>query len=135
MLQCLLEGRVKNNTGIIETLIGRNPNNRKEMAVVTRNGKRAVTHYKVLESFESFTFIEARLKLEELIKSGYIWHHIGHPVVGDPIYGYKKQRFDTKGQLLHARILGFVHPRTGEYMEFEAPLPDYFEIILDKLRK
>jgi len=131
----LLEGRVKNNTGIIETLIGRNPNNRKKMAVVTRNGKRAVTHYKVLESFDSFTFIEARLETGRTHQIRVHMASIGHPVVGDSVYGYKKQRFETKGQLLHARILGFVHPRTGEYMEFEAPLPDYFEIILDKLRK
>lgn len=131
----LVEGRVKNDTGIIETLIGRNPKDRKEMAVVVRNGKRAVTHYKVLESYDSFTLIEARLETGRTHQIRVHMASIGHPIVGDLVYGYKKQRFETKGQLLHARILGFVHPRTGKYMEFEAPLPDYFETILNKLRK
>lgn len=131
----LVEGRVKNDTGIIETLIGRNPKDRKEMAVVVRNGKRAVTHYKVLESYDSFTLIEARLETGRTHQIRVHMASIGHPIVGDLVYGYKKQRFETKGQLLHARILGFVHPRTGKYMEFEAPLPDYFEVILNKLRK
>jgi 23S rRNA pseudouridine1911/1915/1917 synthase len=130
----LVEGRIKNEAGIIETLIGRNPKERKEMAVVSRNGKRAVTHFKVLEVFDSFTFIEAQLETGRTHQIRVHMAHIGHPVVGDPVYGYKKQRFETNGQLLHARVLGFVHPRTGEYVEFEAPLPDYFEKILDKLR-
>lgn len=131
----LTEGRVKTEAGTIETLIGRNPKDRKEMAVVSRNGKRAVTHYKVLERFDSFTLIEARLETGRTHQIRVHMAHIGHPIVGDTVYGYKKQRFETKGQLLHARILGFVHPRTGEYMEFEAPLPDYFESILNKLRR
>lgn len=131
----LVEGRVKNDTGTIETLIGRNPKDRKEMAVVARNGKKAVTHYKVLESFDSFTLIEARLETGRTHQIRVHMSSIGHPIVGDLVYGYKKQRFETKGQLLHARILGFIHPSTGKYMEFEAPLPDYFEIILKKLRK
>lgn len=131
----LTEGRVKTEAGTIETLIGRNPKDRKEMAVVSRNGKRAVTHYKVLERFDNFTLIEARLETGRTHQIRVHMAHIGHPIVGDTVYGYKKQRFETKGQLLHARILGFVHPRTGEYMEFEAPLPDYFENILNKLRR
>ncbi|MDF2521565.1 MAG: pseudouridine synthase [Clostridia bacterium] len=131
----LTEGRVKTEAGTIETLIGRNPKDRKEMAVVSRNGKRAVTHYKVLERFDSFTLIEARLETGRTHQIRVHMAHMGHPIVGDTVYGYKKQRFETKGQLLHARILGFVHPRTGEYMEFEAPLPDYFENILNKLRR
>lgn len=131
----LVEGRVKNDTGTIETLIGRNPKDRKEMAIVARNGKRAVTHYKVLESFDSFTLIEARLETGRTHQIRVHMSSIGHPIVGDLVYGYKKQRFETKGQLLHARILGFIHPSTGKYMEFEAPLPDYFENILKKLRK
>lgn len=130
----LVEGRVKNDTGTIETLIGRNPKERKEMAVVSQNGRKAVTHYRVLESFDSFTLIEARLETGRTHQIRVHMAHIGHPVVGDLVYGYKKQRFDTKGQLLHARVLGFAHPRTGKYMEFEAPLPDYFETILNKLR-
>lgn len=131
----LVEGRVKNDQGTIETLIGRNPKDRKEMAVVTRNGKKAVTHYTVLETFENHTLIEARLETGRTHQIRVHMSYIGHPIVGDPVYGYKKQRFDTKGQLLHARILGFVHPRTGQYMEFEAPLPEYFIDILNKIRK
>lgn len=131
----LVEGRVKSDAGTVETLIGRNPKDRKEMAVVTRNGKKAVTHYKVLEFFEHNTLLEARLETGRTHQIRVHMAHIGHPIVGDPVYGYKKQRFQTNGQLLHARILGFIHPRTGAYMEFEAPLPDYFEEILKKIRK
>lgn len=131
----LVEGRLKQDSGTIETMIGRNPKERKEMAVVERNGKRAVTHYKVLDRFENHTLVEARLETGRTHQIRVHMAYIGHPIVGDPVYGYKKQRFDTAGQLLHARILGFVHPRTGEYMEFEAPLPEYFQDILRKLHK
>lgn len=130
----LLEGKLKNEAGRIETLIGRNPKNRKQMAVVNENGKRAVTHYKVLEAFESNTYIEASLETGRTHQIRVHMAYIGHPVVGDMAYGYKKQRFETKGQLLHARVLGFIHPGKGEYVEFEAPLPDYFERILKILR-
>lgn len=130
----LVEGRVKNDQGTIETMIGRNPKDRKEMAV-TKTGKRAVTHYTVMERFENYTLIEARLETGRTHQIRVHMAHIGHPIVGDPVYGYKKQRFDTKGQLLHARVLGFVHPRTGAYNEFEAPLPEYFQDILNKIRK
>lgn len=131
----LVEGVVKTDTGTIETMIGRNPRDRKEMAVVSKNGKRAVTHYTVLERFESYTLIEARLETGRTHQIRVHMAHIGHPIVGDPLYGYKKQRFHTEGQLLHARVLGFIHPRTGEYKEFEAPLPDYFVDILSKIRR
>jgi len=131
----LVEGRVKTDEGTIETMIGRNPKDRKEMAVVSRNGKRAVTHYTVLERFDNYTLIEARLETGRTHQIRVHMAHIGHPIVGDPVYGYKKQKFHTEGQLLHARILGFVHPRTGEYREFEAPLPEYFASILNKIRK
>lgn len=130
----LLEGRVKNDSGTIETLIGRNPKNRKEMAVVSANGKKAVTHYRVLERFENNTLIEAELETGRTHQIRVHMAYIGHPVVGDTVYGYRKQRFDTNGQLLHARVLGFIHPSKKEYVEFEAPLPDYFEKILRILR-
>lgn len=130
----LLEGRLKEDTGTVETLIGRNPKDRKKMAVVGGNGKRAVTHYRVLERFEGFTLIEAILETGRTHQIRVHMSHLGHPVVGDTVYGYKKQRFDTKGQLLHARVLGFTHPASREYVEFEAPLPDYFEKILEILR-
>ena len=131
----LVEGVVKTDEGTIETMIGRNPRNRKEMAIVSTNGKRAVTHYTVLERFEGYTLIEARLETGRTHQIRVHMAHIGHPIVGDPVYGYKKQKFHTEGQLLHARVLGFIHPRTGEYKEFEAPLPDYFTNILSKIRK
>ena len=130
----LVEGKVKTDEGTIETMIGRNPRERKEMAVVTKSGKMAVTHYTVLERFENYTLIEARLETGRTHQIRVHMAHIGHPIVGDPVYGYKKQKFHTEGQLLHARILGFVHPRTGEYIEFEAPLPEYFTSILNKIR-
>jgi 23S rRNA pseudouridine1911/1915/1917 synthase len=131
----LVEGVVKTDEGTIETMIGRNPRNRKEMAIVSKNGKRAVTHYTVLERFESYTLIEARLETGRTHQIRVHMAHIGHPIVGDPVYGFKKQKFHTEGQLLHARVLGFIHPRTGEYKEFEAPLPEYFTSILSKIRK
>jgi 23S rRNA pseudouridine1911/1915/1917 synthase len=131
----LVEGVVKTDGGTIETMIGRNPKNRKEMANVTKNGKRAVTHYTVLERFENYTLIEAQLETGRTHQIRVHMAQIGHPIVGDPVYGFKKQKFNTEGQLLHARVLGFIHPRTGEYKEFEAPLPEYFTSILSKIRK
>lgn len=130
----LLEGRLKNDSGRIETLIGRSPSDRKKMAVVDKNGKNAVTHYRVLERFENNTLIEAVLETGRTHQIRVHMAYIGHPVVGDEVYGYKKQKFETKGQLLHAKVLGFIHPGSGEYVEFEAPLPDYFERILRTLR-
>lgn len=131
----LLEGILKDDSGRVETLIGRNPRDRKQMSVVGNNGKKAVTHYRVLERFENFTLIEAVLETGRTHQIRVHMAHIGHPVVGDTVYGYKKQRFDTKGQLLHARVLGFIHPTSKEYVEFQAELPDYFERILETLRR
>ncbi len=130
----LLEGRLKTECGTADTLIGRNPKNRKQMAVVRENGKRAVTHYKVLERFENHTLIEAVLETGRTHQIRVHMAYLGHPVVGDTVYGFKKQRFDTKGQLLHARVLGFIHPAKKEYVEFEAPIPEYFEKVLRLLR-
>jgi len=130
----LLEGRLKTDSGTADTLIGRNPKNRKQMAVVSENGKRAVTHYRVLESFENHTLIEAVLETGRTHQIRVHMAYLGHPVVGDTVYGFKKQRFDTKGQLLHARVLGFIHPTGKEYVEFEAPIPEYFEKVLRLLR-
>jgi len=130
----LLEGRLKNDSGRVETLIGRNPKDRKQMAVVSINGKKAATHYRILERFENHTLIEAVLETGRTHQIRVHMAYLGHPVVGDTVYGYKKQRFETNGQLLHARILGFIHPTRNEYVEFEAPLPDYFEKILRILR-
>lgn len=130
----LLEGKVKNDRGTIETLIGRDPRDRKKMAVVNTNGKNAVTHYKVLERFNSYTLIEAQLETGRTHQIRVHMAFIGHPVVGDTVYGFKKQKFDTNGQLLHAKLLGFNHPTKGQYVEFESQLPAYFERILEILR-
>ncbi len=130
----LLEGRMKTDSGRVETLIGRNPKDRKQMAVVGVNGKKAITHYRVLERFENNTLIEATLETGRTHQIRVHMAYLGHPVVGDTVYGYKKQRFDTKGQLLHARVLGFIHPTKKEYVEFKATLPEYFERILGILR-
>jgi 23S rRNA pseudouridine1911/1915/1917 synthase len=130
----LLEGRLKNDSGRVETLIGRNPRDRKQMAIVSVNGKKAITHFRVLERFENHTLIEASLETGRTHQIRVHMAYLGHPVVGDTVYGFKKQRFDTKGQLLHAKLLGFIHPTKNEYVEFEAPLPDYFEKVLKVLR-
>jgi len=130
----LLEGRLKEESGTVDAPIGRDPVNRKKMAVVSKNGKHAVTHYKVLELFDSNTLIEARLETGRTHQIRVHMAYIGHPVVGDPVYGYKKQRFKLNGQLLHAAFLGFVHPKTQEYMAFTAPLPEHFNKVLDILR-
>lgn len=104
------------------------------MAVVLKNSKRAVTHYKVLERFSEYTLIEARLETGRTHQIRVHMSYLGYPVVGDPLYGPRKGNLDLKGQALHARVLGFHHPRSGAYMEFEAPLPPYFQELLQDLR-
>lgn len=130
----LVEGDIKEDAGTIDAPIGRHPVYRKKMAVVP-GGRRAVTHFKVLERFGRYTLIEARLETGRTHQIRVHMAYIGHPVVGDPVYGYKRQSFNLNGQLLHAQCLGFKHPRTGRYMEFCAPLPDYFTDVICKLRQ
>ena len=103
------------------------------MAVNYNNGKPAVTHYKVLTRFKDFTHIECRLETGRTHQIRVHMASIGHPLLGDAVYGPAKCPYKLQGQTLHAGILGFVHPRTGEYMEFSAPLPEYFEELLKKL--
>lgn len=129
----LVEGVVKPERGTIEGAIGRHHVDRKKMDVVA-NGKEAITHFTVLERIGNYTLIEARLETGRTHQIRVHMSHIGHPLVGDPVYGIKKQRFNLQGQALHAAVLGFVHPRTREYMEFKAPLPVYFEKLLDTVR-
>ena len=130
----LVEGVVKEDNGHIATLIGRSPKDRKLMAV-TKTGRIAVTDYVVEERFEGFTLCRFILQTGRTHQIRVHSKYIGHPIVGDKAYGYKKQKFELQGQLLHAQKLTFTHPTTGEVMEFFAPLPDYFQNVLNILRK
>ncbi|MDO5402862.1 MAG: RluA family pseudouridine synthase [Eubacteriales bacterium] len=118
----------------VDAPIGRNPVDRKKMAVDKKNGRRAVTHYKVLENFNKFAYVECQLETGRTHQIRVHMASIGHPLLGDDVYTMAKSPYKLTGQTLHARILGFVHPRTSEYMEFEAPVPEYFENVLKDLR-
>ena len=128
-------GNLKEDEGTVDAPIGRHPQDRKKMAIVRSGGKRAVTHYRVLERFGNYTYIECRLETGRTHQIRVHMASLGHPLLGDEIYGRAKSPFKLEGQTLHAMVLGFIHPTTGEYMEFEAPLPEYFEKLLEKLRK
>ncbi len=121
--------------GSVHTTIGRNPARRKEMAVNVPGGRDAVTHYHVLETFDRFTYIECQLETGRTHQIRVHMKYIGHPVLGDPVYGPSHCPFPAlKGQCLHAMTIGLIHPRTGAYIEVTAPLPAYFEELLEKLR-
>ncbi|MCI8549353.1 MAG: RluA family pseudouridine synthase [Lachnospiraceae bacterium] len=120
--------------GTINAPIGRNPNDRMKMAVNYKNGKEAVTHYHVLEPLKNFTYVECRLETGRTHQIRVHMASIRHPLLGDTVYGQAKPPFTLEGQTLHAKILGFIHPRSKKYLEFEAPLPEYFEKLLMKLR-
>ena len=132
--RALVHGNLKDDTGTVEGPIGRHPIDRKKMAINEKNGKPAVTHYTVLERFGNYTLIECKLETGRTHQIRVHMTSIGHPLVGDEVYGPAKCPFKLQGQCLHAMILGFVHPRTGEYMEFSADLPEYFQNLLEKLR-
>ena len=132
--RALVHGNLKENQGTGEGPIGRHPIDRKKMAINEKNGKPAVTHYTVLERFGNYTLIECVLETGRTHQIRVHMSSIGHPLVGDEVYGPAKCPFKLQGQCLHAMVLGFVHPRTGEYMEFSADLPEYFEELLNKLR-
>ncbi len=130
----LAEGIIKDDEGTINAPIGRHPVERKRMAVVSRNGRNAITHFRVLERYKENTLIEARLETGRTHQIRVHMAYIGHPLVGDPVYGYKKQKYKLIGQALHAKTLGFIHPTKCEYMEFNAPIPEYFKNLLNKLK-
>lgn len=120
--------------GTVDAPIGRNPTDRKKMAIEYKNGKRAVTHYRVLSHLNHrYNHIQCQLETGRTHQIRVHMASIRHPLLGDSVYGPKNGMPGLTGQCLHARVLGFVHPRTGEYMEFEAPLPDYFVKLLHKL--
>ena len=124
---------VSKDEGIIETYIDRSKKDRKTMAVSRNSGRLATTLYTVEERFSNYTFMRYELKTGRTHQIRVHSKHIGHPVVGDPVYG-GSNKFNLKGQLLHAFRLTLTHPRTGTEMSFDAPLPDYFQDVLDKLR-
>ena len=133
--QAIVHGVLKDDTGTIDAPIGRHPTDRKKMSINYNHGKNAVTHYKVLKRFRQYTHVECRLETGRTHQIRVHMTSIGHPLLGDEVYGSGKNPYHLQGQTLHAMILGFVHPSTGEYMEFTAPLPEYFVKLLEKLRK
>ena len=130
----IVHGVLKADTGTVNAPIGRHPVDRKKMSINEKNGKEAVTHYRVLQRFWRFTFVECQLETGRTHQIRVHMASIGHPLLGDQVYGPAKVPFSgLQGQTLHAGVLGIIHPSTGEYMEFTAPLPAYFEAILKKL--
>lgn len=128
-------GNVKEDFGMIEGAIGRHPVERKKMAINEKNGKAAITHYKVLERFGNYTYMQFKLETGRTHQIRVHMASIGHPLLGDTLYSSGRSPFKhLQGQCLHAQIIGFVHPRTGKYMEYSAPLPEYFEKLLCLLK-
>lgn len=135
----ILHGMIAENQGDIDAPIGRHPRDRKKMAVEPKNGKNAVTHYQVLERlpFAQCTYTQLMLETGRTHQIRVHMSHLGHPVVGDPVYGPKKSPYlrCLNGQALHAKVLGFDHPISGEYLEFDSDLPAYFQQLLEEMRK
>lgn len=129
----ICHGVLKEEEGTINKPIGRHPTDRKKMAVNEKNGKQAVTHYKVLKRFSDYTYIECRLETGRTHQIRVHMASIGHPLLGDEVYCTRKSPFHLTGQTLHAKTLGFIHPSTGEYVEIDAPLPEYFQHLLEIL--
>ena len=130
----LVEGVIKADKGTIDGAIGRHHTDRKKMDIVS-GGKHAITHFKVIKRLNNYTLIEAVLETGRTHQIRVHMAHIGHPVVGDTVYGIKKQKFNLRGQALHAQVLGFIHPRTGKYVEFKAELPSYFNELISDIEK
>ena len=131
----LLEGNLKNDNGTVVTQMGRNPTDRKQMAVLNSGGKQAITHYSVLERFMGYSLVEFVLETGRTHQIRVHAKYLGHPIVGDKTYGIKNQKFNLEGQLLHAYKLELTHPTSKKRMTFECKLPDYFEKVLSKLKK
>lgn len=130
----LVEGSMKTEEGTIDQPLGRNPRDRMKYAVV-RDGKRAVTHYKLIENYSQNALVKCKLETGRTHQIRVHMAFIHHPLVGDLVYGFKKQKIKGNGQYLHAARLGFIHPTKGEYMEFNSELPDYFKKEIEKLRE
>lgn len=130
----LVRGNIKENEAIINMPIGRSSKDRKKMAV-DKKGKEAITEFKVLKRYDGFTYIEVNIKTGRTHQIRVHMAEIGYPIVGDEVYSNGKNPFNVKGQMLHAKELEFVHPTTKKSVKFEAPLPEYFENILEELDK
>lgn len=130
----LVQDNLKEDCGTVDEPIGRDPKNRLKRRVGGINAKSAVTHYRVLERFGEYTFVECRLETGRTHQIRVHMAYIKHPLVGDPLYGSRKQDFNVTGQLLHAGVIGFIHPASGEYMEFHSDVREEFADVLNRLR-
>ncbi|WP_088105023.1 RluA family pseudouridine synthase [Halalkalibacter urbisdiaboli] len=135
LYKAIVHGIIPHQHGTIDAPIGRDKKDRQSMTVTEENSRDAVTHFTVIECFDKFTYVQCELETGRTHQIRVHMKYIGFPLAGDPKYGPKKKTLDIEGQALHASVLGFEHPRTGEFMEFEAPLPEDMVILLDQLRK
>lgn len=131
--EAVVFGNLKDDEGKVDAPIGRNPNDRKKMCVTTKNSKNAVTHYSVIRRYKGYTHIRCILETGRTHQIRVHMAYLGHPVAGDTVYGVKNEKVSFTGQCLHARKIGFIHPKTEEYFEFTSQLPDYFNDFLTKL--
>ena len=128
-------GNLKDDVGTINAPIGRHPIDRKKMSINHKNGKEAITHYKVIERFKNYTYIQCELETGRTHQIRVHMASIQHPLLGDTVYGSSKCSYKLQGQTLHAKIIGIIHPRTNNYMEIDAPLPKYFKDLLKRLNR
>ncbi len=133
--RAVVYGNLKQDSGTVNAPIGRDPKNRQRMAIVYVNSKPAVTHYEVLQRFEGFTYIKCRLETGRTHQIRVHMASLGHPIAGDPVYGPKKVITKLQGQCLHAGLIGFIHPKTLEYLEFTSEVPKYFSSYLNSLKE
>ena len=126
-------GNLREDAGTVDAPIGRHPTDRKRMAVTPKNARRAVTHWSVIAHYNGYTHIRCELETGRTHQIRVHMAHIGHPLLGDLVYGHKRPEKGLSGQCLHARALRFIHPRTGELVTFTCPLPDYFQDVLARL--
>jgi len=131
----IVHGVIKDDEGVVNAPIGRHPIDRKKMSINHKNGKEAVTHYRVLKRFKNFTYIECQLETGRTHQIRVHMSSLNHPLLGDEVYGPSKCPYKLQGQTLHAKIIGIIHPHTGQYVEADAPLPEYFLSLLNKLDK
>ncbi len=133
--RAVIHGHLKEPEGTVDAPIGRSPNDRKKMCVIDRNSKHAITHFRVIEEYKDFSFVALKLETGRTHQIRVHMSYLGHPVAGDFVYGPKNGVAYLNGQCLHAGIIGFIHPSTGEHIRLEAPLPDYFTDFLGRIKK